>query len=219
MKSEISGRITRILVEEGDSVQRGEVLVELDRISLQTRVREAERSFEADRLRLERSKRNYERLKELHTKKFVGEKEFLDAKTDFKLSELNLEIAQARLEDAEEDLSKTVITAPHEGILTLINVTDGQVISGATSVSNGTDLLTIAQLSELAELGYREKIRAVGNRSRPGDDLPICHIDQCKDTLVRRCYNSFREILFGIFETGLCDLKIEFGKFKIGLGI
>jgi hypothetical protein len=31
----------------------------------------------------------------------------------------------------------------------LINVTDGQVISGATSVSNGTDLLTIAQLSEL----------------------------------------------------------------------
>ena len=103
VKSEISGRITRILVEEGDSVQRGDVLVELDRISLQARVREAERSFEADRLRLERSKRNYERLKELHTKKFVGEKEFLDAKTDFKLSELNLEIAQARLEDAEEE--------------------------------------------------------------------------------------------------------------------
>ena len=90
VKSEISGRITRILVEEGDSVKRGDVLVELDRISLQARVLEAERNFEADRLRLERSKRNYERLKELHTKKFVGEKEFLDAKTDFKLSELNL---------------------------------------------------------------------------------------------------------------------------------
>ena len=149
VKSEISGRITRIAVKEGDSVQRGEVLVELDRVSLETRVREAERSFEADRLRLERSKRNYERLNELYAKKFVGEKEFLDAETDFRLSELKLEIAQARLEDAEEDLSKTVITAPHEGILTLLNVTDGQVISGATSVSNGTDLLTIAQLSEL----------------------------------------------------------------------
>ena len=149
VKSEISGRITRIAVKEGDSVQRGEVLVELDRVSLETRVREAERSFEADRLRLERSKRNYERLNELYAKKFVGEKEFLDAETDFRLSELKLEIAQTRLEDAEEDLSKTVITAPHEGILTLLNVTDGQVISGATSVSNGTDLLTIAQLSEL----------------------------------------------------------------------
>lgn len=149
VKSEISGRITRIAVEEGDSLQRGDVLVELERTSLETRVREAERSYEADRLRLDRSKRNYDRLKELYTKKFVGEKEFLDAETEFNLSELNLEIAQARLEDAEEDLSKTVISAPHEGILTLLNVTDGQVISGATSVSNGTDLLTIAQLSEL----------------------------------------------------------------------
>ena len=149
VKSEISGRITRIFVEGGDSVKQGDVLVELDRISLQARVREAERSFEADRLRLERSKRNYDRLKELPVKKFVGEKEFLDAKTDFKLSELNLEIAQARLEDAEEDLSKTFINAPHEGTLTSINVTEGQVISGATSVSKGTDLMTIAQLSEL----------------------------------------------------------------------
>jgi hypothetical protein len=34
-----------------------------------------------------------------------------------------------------------------------------------------------------------------------------------------RRYNSFREILFGIFETGLCDLKVEFGKFKISLGV
>jgi len=149
VKSEISGRITRIGAEEGDSVQRGDVLVELERTSLETRVREAERSFEAERLRLEQAQRNYDRLKELYAKKFVGEKEFLDAETDFNLSALNLEIAQARLDDVEEDLSKTVITAPHDGIITLLNVTDGQVISGATSVSNGTDLLTIAQLNEL----------------------------------------------------------------------
>jgi HlyD family secretion protein len=149
VKSEISGRITRISFEEGAAVQRDDVLVELERTSLETRVREAQRSLEADSLRLERSKRNFDRLKELYGKKFVGEKEFLDAETDFNLSALNLEIAQARLDDAEEDLSKTIISAPHDGIITLLNVTDGQVISGATSVSNGTDLLTIAQLDEL----------------------------------------------------------------------
>jgi len=149
VKSEISGRIIRIAAEEGEAVERGEVLVELERTSLETRVREAQRSLEADRLRLERAQRNYERLKELYTKNFVGEREFLDAQTDFNLAELNLEIAQARLDDTKEDLSKTVIIAPHDGIITLLNVTDGQVISGATSVSNGTDLLTIAQLNEL----------------------------------------------------------------------
>ena len=149
VKSEISGRITEIKIEEGDFVEREQILLELDRTSLETQVREAQRSLEADRLRLEKAKRNYKRLKELYAKQFVGEQEFLDAETDFNLSRLNLEIAQARLEDAEEDLSKTTIRAPHEGIVTLLEVVDGQVISGATSVSNGTDLLTIAQLNEL----------------------------------------------------------------------
>jgi len=149
VKSEISGRITSIAVEEGDPVERDQVLLELDPTSLQTRVNEAERSLEAEQLRLDKAKRNYQRLKELYAKEFVGEQEFLDAETDFELAELNLEIAQTRLEEAQEDLSKTTIVAPHDGIVTLLDVVEGQVISGATSVSNGTELITIAQLGEL----------------------------------------------------------------------
>lgn len=149
VKSEISGRITEIPVEEGDSVERDQVLIELDRTSLETRVREAERSLEAEQLRLEKAERNYERLRALHAREFVGEQEFLDAETDYELARLNLEIARARLEDVQEDLSKTTITAPHDGIITLLPVVEGEVISGATSVSNGTELLTIAQLREL----------------------------------------------------------------------
>lgn len=149
VKSEISGRVTAIEVEEGDTVERDQVLLELDRTSLETRLREAQRSLEAERLRVEKSDRNYNRLKELFAKQFVGEKEFLDAETELKLARINLEISQARLEDAAEDLSKTTIKAPHDGVVTLLDVVEGQVISGATSVSNGTDLLTIAQLNEL----------------------------------------------------------------------
>lgn len=149
VKSEISGRITAIHVQEGGAVQKGDTLLELDRTSLETGVREAERSLQAEQLRLDKAARNYQRLEELFAKKFVGEKEYLDARTDFELAQLNLQIAQARLDDAEEDLSKTTILAPHAGIVTRLDVVDGQVISGATSVSNGTDLLTIAQLKEL----------------------------------------------------------------------
>lgn len=149
VKSEISGRIIEIKVEEGDAVNRDQVLLELDRTSLETRLREAQRYLEAERLRLEKSERNYRRLKELFAKQFVGEKEYLDALTELNLAKLNLEIAQARLEDAAEDLSKTTISAPHDGVVTRLNVLEGQVISGATSVSNGTDLLIIAELNEL----------------------------------------------------------------------
>ncbi|TVP77710.1 MAG: efflux RND transporter periplasmic adaptor subunit [Puniceicoccaceae bacterium] len=149
VKSEISGRIIAIPVREGATVERGQVLLELDRTSLETRLREAERSLEAESLRVEKAQRNYNRLQELFTRDFVGEREYLDAQTDLSLAKLNLEISQARLEDAAEDLSKTTIKAPHDGVITLLPVVDGQVISGATSVSNGTDLMTIAQLNEL----------------------------------------------------------------------
>ncbi|MGJ8640166.1 MAG: efflux RND transporter periplasmic adaptor subunit [Opitutaceae bacterium] len=149
VKSEISGRITKIHKKEGDSVQKGEILLELDRTSVETQVRQAERNFQADKLRLDKAERNYKRLDQLFKQEFIGEKEFLDAKTDFELAQLSLEIAQARLEDAQEDLAKTTIVAPHEGIITLLDIVDGQVISGATSVSNGTDLLTIAELKSL----------------------------------------------------------------------
>lgn len=149
VKSEISGRIVEIYVDEGDSVERGQLLLELDRTSFVARVSEAERSLEAEQLRLDRAERNFARQKELFEKEFVGEKAFLDAKTDYDLARLNLEIAQARLEDALDELSKTKISAPHEGIVTKLDVIEGQVISGATSVSNGTELMTVAQLKQL----------------------------------------------------------------------
>ncbi|NQY32319.1 MAG: efflux RND transporter periplasmic adaptor subunit [Coraliomargarita sp.] len=149
VKSEISGRITVIHIDEGDTVERGAVLLELDRTSLEAKVKEVERSLEAERLRLEKSKRNFNRLDELFRKEFVGEQEYLDAQTDYELSELNLEIAKARLEDVQEDMAKTTITAPHDGIITKLDVVEGEVISGATSVSNGSELMTIAQMTEL----------------------------------------------------------------------
>ncbi len=149
VKSELSGRIVTLYVAEGDAVERGQLLLELDRRSFEARLDEAERSFEAEQLRVDRAQRNFERQKELFDKNFVGEQAFLDAKTDFDLAKLNLEIAQARLVDARDELSKTKIEAPHNGIVTKLDVIEGEVIAGATSVSNGTELMTVAQLKQL----------------------------------------------------------------------
>ena len=149
IKSEISGRIAELLVEEGDSVERGQPVLLLDTVSLQTRLREAERSLEADRLRYERAKRNLSRIGGLFERNFAGEQDFLDAQTDYELAALSIQIAETRVDDAQEDLARSRILAPHSGVVTLLNVTEGQVIAGATSVSNGTDLMTIADLANL----------------------------------------------------------------------
>jgi HlyD family secretion protein len=149
VKSEISGRIAELLIEEGDRVSRGQALILLDTVSLQTRLREVERSLEAETLRYDRAKRNLARIKALYEKKFTGEQDYLNAQTDYELAALAIKIAETRVEDAREDIAKSRILAPHNGIVTILSVTEGQVIAGATSVSNGTDLMTIADLANL----------------------------------------------------------------------
>ena len=64
VKSEISGRIIKIPVIEGETVERDQVLLELDQASPETRPRETERNLGAERLRLEKSQSDYKRLKE-----------------------------------------------------------------------------------------------------------------------------------------------------------
>ncbi|WOO41889.1 efflux RND transporter periplasmic adaptor subunit [Rubellicoccus peritrichatus] len=149
VRSEISGKIARILVEQGDEVAQGTPLMELDRVTLENDLIQAQRNNQSDLLRLEQAKRDYERLRDLHEKKFAQEKEFLDAETNYKLAEIQIEVSEARLKNAKENLDKTVIRAPQAGVISDLNVNEGQVIIGATSVNEGTKLMVIHDLSSL----------------------------------------------------------------------
>lgn len=143
VRSEISGKIADILVEDGAIVKAGQRLIELDRTSLETDYREAQRNFQGQKLRVQQARRDYERLQELYERNFAREKELLDAETDLELAEIELEVRQARLDKATENLSKTTILAPHAGIVANLDINEGQVIIGATSVNQGTRLMTV----------------------------------------------------------------------------
>ncbi len=149
VRSEISGRIKKIFVESGEQVQEGQALIELDRLALENDLVEAQRNHQADALKMEKAKRDYERLKELHDQKYAQEQEYLDAETSFHLAEIQVEVSQARLEKAKDNLEKTIIRAPQAGTVSDLDVNEGQVIIGATSVNQGTLLLKIHDLSNL----------------------------------------------------------------------
>ncbi len=149
VRSEVSGRIQKIHVEDGDRVERGDVLVELDRITPEAELREAERNYEAEVLREQRAQRDFERLKDLFDRDFAREREFLDAKTDWELSKIQVQVREAQVERARETLAQTTIRAPMTGMVVDLNVNEGQVITGATSVNEGTRLMSIHDLDIL----------------------------------------------------------------------
>ncbi len=149
VKSELSGRIEVLEVEEGDRVQRGDLLLRLDPANLQAQLEESQRDLEAFRLRLARAERNYRRLQSLRERDFGQQSALEDAKTDFELAQIELSIRETRMKDAEDNLSKTEVRAPHDGVVIDLAVNEGSVITGVTTRSDGTDLLKVANFGAM----------------------------------------------------------------------
>lgn len=149
IKSEINGRIIRILVENGQMVKKGDLLLEIDPQTYQTTVDSNDRTTRQRKLDVEKAERDMKRIKQLFENDFATEQEYLDSVTDYESRKLQLEIAQAALDNAKIELAKTAIRAPHDGMVSDLDVYVGNVISGAGSFSNGTTLMKINDMSNL----------------------------------------------------------------------
>ncbi len=149
VRSEVSARIEKILVEPGAMVERGQALLELDRAALEQEFIEAQRNHQAEQLRLERTQREFNRLERLSHRGIIEQQEFQNSEIELRLAEIQLQVQEARLQRVQEDLNRTTIRAPQSGVVADLDVNEGQVIVGAGSVNEGTRLMTVHDLSEL----------------------------------------------------------------------
>ncbi|MDR2981902.1 MAG: efflux RND transporter periplasmic adaptor subunit [Puniceicoccales bacterium] len=161
VKSEVSGKILEIKVENGDMVKGpklgkdgkqeapGEILVVLDKKLTEAELEEAQQSLQMQKISLEKAKRDHTRYKKLYADGFATEKDWLDAETAEKNAEVSLAVQQSRVDKAQENYDKTTILAPHDGMVTNLDVNVGQVVVGAGSVNSGTTLMKVNNLSQL----------------------------------------------------------------------
>ena len=149
IKSEVAGRVVQVHVENGQNVTKGTLLLELDRKEIESQIEELKREMVSTRLRAEKAKRDYERISGLRKKEFSTEQEHLDAATELSLRDNELSIQEARLLTLEEKLSKTRITAPHDGVVLNLDITPGRVLVGANSFSQGDVPMEVADLTRL----------------------------------------------------------------------
>ena len=163
VRPEVSGRIEVLKVDIGDKVKKGELLFALDDQDLQTE--KAQRQIEIEgarlqvtgsRLAMEKVELAYNRNKDLFKGKLVTKEvfdntanELESAKNGYEIAKNNLERTQKALQLVEDKLSKTKIVAPFDCTILTRPVSVGQAVSGASGVNSGTEVLTIADLSEL----------------------------------------------------------------------
>jgi HlyD family secretion protein len=160
-------------VQEGDSVKKGQVLARVyaDILSTQrdqaaavvnqqqAQVENTQASLEAFKARLEQAERQYLRQKQLYDEKVISKLEFEQAdnayrtaKADYNAavksisgSRAGVTSAQANLNRANKDLSRTTIVAPMDGVVSLLNVKRGERVVG-NSMMAGTEMMRVADM-------------------------------------------------------------------------
>ena len=173
---EVSGEIIDLLVEEGDSVMKGETLVRIRPDILQSQLQRAEASLSQQRANLEQSKssllrseatliRNeadYNRQKKLFEEKVISESDwqivqqnYTIARNDKTSAEQSVEAAkfvirstEASLHEAQENFRKASIVAPMHGIVSKLIVKKGERVVGTATMA-GTEMLRIADLNKM----------------------------------------------------------------------
>ena len=171
LRSEVIGKAARVPVEEGDEVSAGDVIVALDqdqflaqRDQQRANVRMQELAIERQRVLLANLERQVERTRNLFQRGLVDansqeaqENELALAKVDLGTRQQALTQARALLEQAEDNLAKTEIRSPLDGIVIQLDVKPGEAVIAGTTNIPGSTLAVIADTSQmLAELRVDE---------------------------------------------------------------
>jgi len=138
LQSQVMGVVDKLPVKEGDWVDRGDLLLELDR-----------RSYEANMLlakaRLEQARQSYVRVESLYVAKLVASEQHEASKAAY-------EMAKAQYDAAADQYDKTVIRAPISGTVAQLNIEEGEAVMIGTMNYSGTVLMVLADMSRMQAL-------------------------------------------------------------------
>ncbi len=163
--ADISGRIVRLAVKEGQMVSRGQFLLEIDPSQYIAAVQRAEAALSASRAQEAQAKanfiqadRNYQRSADIKkaNAQLVSDAELEQLRTQAEVQQALHEAAthqvaqaQAQLRDARSSLAKTTILAPMSGRVTRLAVEQGETAVPGTFNKDAATLLTIADMTVL----------------------------------------------------------------------
>ncbi len=173
---DISGEIVQLNVNEGDSVKKGQILARIyadiyltqrDQVVAGVNQSKAQLSNSSASILglkaiLDNYKNSFERQKKLLADKVISRAEYEQAEQSYltaqanytaakeglKSTEASIQSAQAQLSKADKDLSRTVITSPMDGMVSLMNVKKGERVAG-NSFNVGTEMMRVADMRSI----------------------------------------------------------------------
>ena len=196
--SDVSGRITRLAVKEGDIVKKGQFLLEIDPSQYQAAVGRSEAAVASSRAQVEQARATlaqaqstYQRTADLQKRNpaLVSADQVDQLRTAVKVDQALLDNAthgvaqaQAALRDAQSSLNKTTIVAPIDGQVTRLNVEQGETAIQGTLNKDAATLLTV---SDMSNLETKVKVNETDVAHVKVGDSAVVQIDAFPDTTFR----------------------------------
>ena len=147
----VGGFVTRINVKEGQTVGAGQVLFEIDNVTYQAQVRQAQASVNTAQAACNTAKLSFENSKKLYENKVIGDFELQSATNQYEQAKAGLAQAQAALASAKEMLSFCYVKSPAAGVVGTLPYKVGTLVSAAnvlTTVSNISSMEVYFSMTE-----------------------------------------------------------------------
>ena len=129
----VAGRIVGMRVAEGDSVRKGQVLAEIDRLPLEDQRRQAAAALDQAKAALDNAKANLDRTDRLFKQGIAAGKEVEDARSQFATAQAGVEQASAGLDIANRNLDRASVTSPIGGQVVKRLVAVGEQVDGTAA--------------------------------------------------------------------------------------
>jgi HlyD family secretion protein len=149
ISADVMGRIERLPVKEGDTVKTGQLLVEIDSRSREMDLAQARGALLSAQSALENAKINLDREKALIAKNLTSQAQVDLAQSTHDQAAAQVQIDQAVLDRAQDQLDKCTIRAPMSGIITQLNSEAGEMVVIGTMNAAGTVIMVISDLSTI----------------------------------------------------------------------
>ena len=144
VRTQISGELTKVAFREGQDVQKGALLFQLDPRTYQAAIRKAEATLARDKVIMVNARKDYERYSQLVKDGIVTQEQAEGYRTKAESAAADMAADVAAVDSAREQLAYCTINSPISGRLGVLAVNRGNVVK-----ANDTVLVTINKLTPI----------------------------------------------------------------------
>ncbi len=153
IRPQVTGFITKVNVDEGQRVHKGQVLFTLDQVTFQAAVDQAKAAVNNAQTAVNTAKMTADNKKKLFDKNIISEYEYQLSQNSLAQAQAQLANAKAALASAQKNLAYTVVTAPSDGVVGTIPNREGSLASPSsaqplTTVSDNSQVYAYFSLTE-----------------------------------------------------------------------